>query len=79
MYIEINHLIALGVFSLLGWFALIWFAAEMIRARQAARRAEAHYLKRFAQADAVVDGLVASSSARNSGVETYRYVPGDKA
>lgn len=64
MYIEINHLIALGVFSLLGWFALIWFATDMILARQAARRAEAHYLKRFAQADAVVEGQVAGIMAR---------------
>lgn len=79
MHIEINHLIALGVFSLLGWFALIWFAADMILARQAARRAEAHYLKRFAQADAIVGGLADRARGRINMRDIYRHIPGGKA
>lgn len=65
MFIQLSHLMLLGAFSILGWFAFLWFVGGAIRARQDARRAEAHYQKRSAQCDAIIDSVVAQATARN--------------
>lgn len=66
MHIQLHHLVLLGAFSILGWFAFLWFVGGAIRARHDARRAEALYLRRSAECDAIINSVVAEATAKEN-------------
>jgi len=80
MFVTLHHLMALGVFSLLGWFALLWFVGVFsllgwlallwfvggaIRARHDAKKAREHYERREAETAAFHNGFLEMIEARN--------------
>lgn len=65
MFVTLHHLMALGVFSPLGWFALLWFVGGAIRARHDAKKAREHYERRDAENAAFHKGFLDAIHARN--------------
>lgn len=65
MFVTLHHLMALGVFSLLGWFALLWFVGGAIRARHDAKKARQHWERLTDETAAFHNGFLEMIEARN--------------